>query len=176
MVALLADDFLEFGRSGGVYLKEEVVRGLAVERDRQPSEFTAHGYELRALAVGVLLLTYRTTRRQESVPDLHTLRSSVWKLSIDRWQIAFHQEQPAHSSGFRYSQADRRGPTRQVSTDSKTPSHESTVSNLPKPIPLKPIASMNAAHLSGCVCAPARRSHPAPQLAGKLTPGSVGKR
>ena len=94
VAALLTDDFLEFGRSGGVYGKEEVIRSLAAERSRKPLELTAYGYETRPLAAGVLLLTYRTTRKQEGAPDLHTLRSSVWKLIDGHWQMAFHQGTP----------------------------------------------------------------------------------
>lgn len=95
VAALLADDFLEFGRSGGVYGKEDVIRSLSAEWGRQPSELTAHGYAARLLAADVLLLTYKTTRRQEGTPDLHTLRSSVWKLIDGSWQMVFHQGTPA---------------------------------------------------------------------------------
>ncbi len=96
VAGLLTNDFLEFGRSGGVYGKEEVVRSLAAERGSKPSELTAYGYELRTLAAGVLLLTYRTIRRREDLPELHTLRSSVWKLIAGRWQMAFHQGTPTY--------------------------------------------------------------------------------
>ncbi|WP_425352645.1 DUF4440 domain-containing protein [Methylobacterium terrae] len=94
VAALLTDDFLEFGRSGGVCGKDEVVHSLAAERDCERSELTAYGYELRILAVGVVLLTYRTIRKEEGGPDLHTLRSSVWKLIDGHWQMAFHQGTP----------------------------------------------------------------------------------
>jgi hypothetical protein len=96
VACLLADDFLEFGRSGKVYGKEQVVRSLAAERDSEPSELTAYGYELRTLSAGVLLLTYRTIRRREGLPELHTLRSSVWKLIAGRWQMTFHQGTPTY--------------------------------------------------------------------------------
>ncbi|MCF4126515.1 nuclear transport factor 2 family protein [Methylobacterium sp. SyP6R] len=94
VAALLADDFLEFGRSGGAYGKDEVVRRLAAEQECERSELTAYGYELRTLSAGVVLLTYRTVRKVEGVPDMHTLRSSVWKLIDGNWQMAFHQGTP----------------------------------------------------------------------------------
>ncbi len=92
--ALLADDFLEFGRSGGAYGKDEIVRKLATEQGRERSELTAYGYELRPLSAGVVLLTYRTIRKVEGAPDLHTLRSSIWKLIDSNWQMVFHQGTP----------------------------------------------------------------------------------
>ncbi|BCM84008.1 DUF4440 domain-containing protein [Methylobacterium indicum] len=94
VAALLADDFLEFGRSGAAYGKDEIVRRLATEQGRERSELIAYGYELRILSAGVVLLTYRTVRKVEGAPDLHTLRSSVWKLIDGNWQMAFHQGTP----------------------------------------------------------------------------------
>jgi hypothetical protein len=94
VAALLSDDFLEFGRSGRVYGKQAVVGRLAAECGDEPSELTAYGYELRALASGVFLLTYRTIRKREGAAELHSLRSSIWKLIDGRWQMAFHQGTP----------------------------------------------------------------------------------
>ncbi|MEH3046612.1 nuclear transport factor 2 family protein [Sphingomonas adhaesiva] len=97
--ALLADDFLEFGRSGREYGKAEIVRALATEEVQELRKLTAYGYELRKLAADVLLLTYRTVQRQPGAPDLHTLRSSIWKQVGNRWQMAFHQGTPTGPEG-----------------------------------------------------------------------------
>jgi hypothetical protein len=94
VAALLSDDFLEFGRSGGMYKKEAVLSALAAEGNDEPSELIPYGYELRPLAKEVLLLTYRTVRKREGAAELHTLRSSIWKLIDRRWQMAFHQATP----------------------------------------------------------------------------------
>ncbi|CAM5514297.1 hypothetical protein MAUB1S_08583 [Mycolicibacterium aubagnense] len=91
--ALLADDFLEFGRSGRVYDKKEIVLGLAAEASDPPLELTASGFELKSLAEDVVLLTYRTSR-PDGDRTLHTLRSSIWKFSDGAWRMVFHQGTP----------------------------------------------------------------------------------
>ena len=90
---LIADEFLEFGRSGRTYDKTSVIRMLSEEAAfggsiaPQMRDFMA-----RELAPDVVLLTYRTVGQS---PDdgwaIHTLRSSVWKMIGGRWQIIFHQ-------------------------------------------------------------------------------------
>jgi hypothetical protein len=90
---LIADEFLEFGRSGRTYDKTSVIRMLSEEAAfggsiaPQMRDFMA-----RELAPDVVLLTYRTVGQG---PDdgraIHTLRSSVWKMIGGRWQIIFHQ-------------------------------------------------------------------------------------
>ncbi|HEV2505203.1 MAG TPA: DUF4440 domain-containing protein [Mesorhizobium sp.] len=91
--ALLADDFVEFGRSGRVYDKREIVLSLAAEGSDPPLELAASGFELKSLADDVVLLTYRT-RRLDGDRALHTLRSSIWKFSDGAWRMMFHQGTP----------------------------------------------------------------------------------
>jgi hypothetical protein len=92
---LLAENFVEFGRSGGVHRKEDVVRSLAAE-GAENSQATASNFELTSLADDVVLLTYRSLRTNEDGKELHSLRSSIWKLIGGRWQMIFHQGTPAH--------------------------------------------------------------------------------
>ena len=98
VAALLSDDFLEFGKSGQVFGKEDTVRSLAVEGGELPSDVTAYGYELRTLAKDVVLLTYRSVKKREGFAELHALRSSIWKLIDGRWQLVFHQGTPTPPS------------------------------------------------------------------------------
>jgi hypothetical protein len=83
---LLADEFFEFGSSGTVWYKKDMVSaGIDVRK------LTLHDFELHTLAPDVVLATYRVvdeTRKQ------HTLRSSIWKLKDGRWQMVFHQGTP----------------------------------------------------------------------------------
>lgn len=92
---LLADDFIEFGRSGGVYTKEDVVRSLAAEPIDDQEALSAGDFTLRPLAAGVLLLTYRSFRLTNGTEHRYTLRSSIWKFIDGRWQMAFHQGTPS---------------------------------------------------------------------------------
>ena len=84
--ALLAAEFIEFGSSGRVYDKQQALESLRAETTtrRSLTDFTT-----RLLAPGVVLVTYRALRHDES--PTCSLRSSIWKLTDGRWQIVFHQ-------------------------------------------------------------------------------------
>ena len=76
---LVSDDFVEFGTSGQVYSKADVVAQML-----KAPEVSVNVTELKVLAVSadVALATYRTER---------SLRSSVWKREGMEWRIVFHQ-------------------------------------------------------------------------------------
>jgi hypothetical protein len=64
VAALIAEDFVEFGSSGGVYDKAQVVTALPEEHlEGPPVERAAHDFRVRMLAEGVALVTYRSVRR-----------------------------------------------------------------------------------------------------------------
>ena len=89
---LLADDFIEFGSSGVIYNKQQIIVSLA--REQIMERFTAD-FSVRVLADDVVLLTYRSTRRDPATAEeCHSLRSSIWKLNDARWQMIFHQGTP----------------------------------------------------------------------------------
>ncbi|CAD5300089.1 conserved hypothetical protein [Bosea sp. 62] len=92
---LLADDFVEFGRSGLIYDKLQTVEALAGKADgSERAERTATHFRINQLADGVVLLTYRSTRR-ELGKVARSLRSSIWMWREGRWQMVFHQGTPA---------------------------------------------------------------------------------
>ncbi len=87
MERVLADDFGEFGRSGRVYSRAEV---LAVSDDT--IEATLRDIEVHQLADGVALVTY-VSEVQHEVLDLAN-RASLWVRRDGRWQLRFHQGTP----------------------------------------------------------------------------------
>jgi hypothetical protein len=89
---LLAEDFLEYGSSGSVYRKRDVIDALQHEF---PQLRSLTEFKVVALANDVVLATYRIARQgpPESAPS-HSLRSSVWKLNLGKWQLLFHQGTP----------------------------------------------------------------------------------
>jgi len=89
LVALLADEFIEFASSGRVYTKDDLVAALQAE---SPSVQTTSNFKVALLAPDVALLTY--VIRREATPPAYTLRSSVWQLRGDQWQMVFHQATP----------------------------------------------------------------------------------
>jgi len=100
---LLADDFLEFGSSGRVYGRRDVIDALP---GRSEARFTLEELRVRPLGPGVVLATYRLLRAA-TPPEAarSSLRSSIWRREGKRWRLAFHQGTPigATSRGRRES-------------------------------------------------------------------------
>ena len=86
LLDLLADEFIEFGSSGRVYTKDDLVAVLQAE---SPVVQTTSDLQVTTLAPDVALLTYKIRRHSEPVVD--TLRSSLWRRSNGKWQMVFHQ-------------------------------------------------------------------------------------
>lgn len=82
LALLIADDFVEFGASGGVWTKTDVIADLQNEvfEKRLISDV-----EVRALADDVMLVTYVCHSATTS------LRSSIWRRHGEGWQMTFHQ-------------------------------------------------------------------------------------
>ena len=87
--ALLADDFLEFGSSGRVYNKQQVIAALQQET---PTAISLTDFRARRLAPEIVLVTYRAIRSGSTeTPAAYSLRSSLWQVIDGRWQLIFHQ-------------------------------------------------------------------------------------
>ena len=88
MAALLADNFMEYGRSGRVYDKAAVL-----EMADKPFDglLSLNGFSAKALAPSVALIRYATVLRRSDGNEFHSLRSSIWTRSGQRWQLVFHQ-------------------------------------------------------------------------------------
>ena len=88
LTALLAEDFVEFGASGRVWTRSEVISGLLNESFVTRS---IHDFELRSLATDTVLATYRCACSSADGIESMSLRSSVWRKHSDGWQMEFHQ-------------------------------------------------------------------------------------
>jgi hypothetical protein len=89
VAALLAEDFREFGSSGTVWLREQILDLLASE-DYQPPAMEDFKCEL--IAEGVALVTYQTARIDPQTGHSATvLRSSIWIEESGVWRVRFHQ-------------------------------------------------------------------------------------
>ena len=90
--ALLGEDFIEFGSSGRVFDKHDIIDIL---RSESPARRSLTDFRALPLGPGVVLTTYRATSYGASGEQpIHSLRSSVWRLLDGRWQIVFHQSTP----------------------------------------------------------------------------------
>jgi len=91
--ALLAEDFEEFGSSGGVWTRDEIVSSLATEAYEPPA---LADFRCRLLAPGAALVQYKTERIDAETGRRKTVnRCSIWIEEIGRWRMLFHQGTPA---------------------------------------------------------------------------------
>lgn len=89
VAALLTDDFREFGSSGKVWPREEILELLANET-YQPA--TMEDFRCAWIAEGVALVTYLTVRIDPELGQTYTaLRSSLWTKASGEWRMRFHQ-------------------------------------------------------------------------------------
>lgn len=89
LASLLAEEFREFGSSGRIYTRDEIVNLLSAEF---PWTFSVTDFSVTTPAAGAALVTYQATRHSESLPEeSKSLRSSLWVLRDDRWKMLFHQ-------------------------------------------------------------------------------------
>lgn len=83
MDKLIADEFIEFGRSGKIYNKKDVIQSCSTEETRN---FMVEDFKISELSENVILATYKTIEN-----NVASLRSSIWKLFDHQWKIVFHQ-------------------------------------------------------------------------------------
>lgn len=91
MEMLLHPDFVEFGRSGTRYTRDDILKEFAGSDSVLP-DIHSWQFDLVVLADRVALLTYLSAHL-DTGRNLyrHTLRSSVWVLTEVGWQMGFHQ-------------------------------------------------------------------------------------
>jgi hypothetical protein len=90
LAPLLADDFLEFGKSGRVFLKADTLLRLPEEKDDW--SYKLSDFTIRRLAENVVLATYRIVTSGKESAESRSLRSSIWKREADgQWRLTFHQ-------------------------------------------------------------------------------------
>jgi hypothetical protein len=93
VLELLAEDFVEFGASGRIWSRDQIVELLATEDFQRPA---LEAFECNLLTPAVALVTYRTVRTEAQTGTRTTaLRSSIWIEHDGKWRVRFHQGTPA---------------------------------------------------------------------------------
>jgi len=86
---LLTEDFVEFGSSGRVWTRNQILELLETE-DYQPPAM--EDFKCALIADTVALVTYRTVCADAITSDkAATLRSSLWIRKSGTWRVRFHQ-------------------------------------------------------------------------------------
>ncbi len=91
--ALLADAFIEFGSSGRVWNKASIIESM--QREEVDQQITVEDFAALQLAPDVVLVTYISKKDAG-----FTLRSSIWKRCVGKWQMIFHQGTRGAESPF----------------------------------------------------------------------------
>ena len=86
--ARFAPDFVEFGRSGRVYNRAQIIR-----TDKHPIEASLQNFTLVELDENSVLVTYNSMAVFDGVHE-HARRSSIWSRSPAGWVMRFHQGTP----------------------------------------------------------------------------------
>ncbi|MFO1352310.1 MAG: DUF4440 domain-containing protein [Gammaproteobacteria bacterium] len=93
---LLHPRFREFGRSGRIYAKAEIL----AEFSDHPQTYAvwSQDFQVEPLSKEYALLTYRSAHlNPEGKLERYTNRSSLWQLTEHGWQMLFHQGTPAET-------------------------------------------------------------------------------
>lgn len=87
---LLAEDFYEFGSSGNVWTKADILTRLPAENKSAPA-IESRDFSMRKIAADTFFVTYISFRTIEGIEERTALRSSLWKKTGSGWQMIFHQ-------------------------------------------------------------------------------------
>jgi hypothetical protein len=86
--SLLVPEFREYGSSGRVYSKTEIIDQLQSEPS---TNFSLKNFEIQHLSDQIVLVTYRAVKQNPGSLPVESLRSSIWVFRDERWQMLFHQ-------------------------------------------------------------------------------------
>ncbi|SEO96119.1 Protein N-acetyltransferase, RimJ/RimL family [Amphibacillus marinus] len=86
---LLAEDFVEFGTSGEVYSKRDIINFFNHEQQELESMIEISHFQVKALSPGIVQATFQT--REPLNRNRLANRSSLWRKSTGNWQMFFHQ-------------------------------------------------------------------------------------
>ena len=81
--SIIADDFMEFGSSGKIFYKKDVVETVL---KRSHNNMKISDFKIKLIEENTALATYRGIKKESE-----TLRSSIWKFKGGSWHIIFHQ-------------------------------------------------------------------------------------
>ncbi len=86
---LIANDFYEFGSSGNVWTKKDILSRLPQEKSEL--QIFSRDYQIKELSTGIYLVTYISFRKNGEREERVALRSSIWRKISSGWEMVFHQ-------------------------------------------------------------------------------------
>jgi hypothetical protein len=95
---VLADEFVEFGKSERSFNKAAVIAALRDEGGTPTVTLAMDNIQTLRLSADVILLTYALNPAHKETAAIPSLRSSIWTRRNKNWQLVFHQGTPAAES------------------------------------------------------------------------------
>ena len=92
--ARFSQDFIEFGRSGRVYNRDEIIR---TDKHSIDATIPLPGLAFRQIDKDTVLLTYNSEAVYNGVRE-YARRSSIWSRTLSGWVMRFHQGTPCHQA------------------------------------------------------------------------------
>lgn len=92
---VIADDFFEFGRSGRVYAREEII---SMPNGPINAVLPLADFRIRLLDENVAQVTYNGAVIGANGIVFKSRRSSIWSRTPDGWRMRFHQGTPYSDS------------------------------------------------------------------------------
>ena len=89
---LLTDDFKEYGSSGLVYTKQDVLERLPLNTNKVV--YVVSDFEIKSLSEDIVMANFKTDRIINDTEKLQSLRTSLWRKEGNSWKMFFHQGTP----------------------------------------------------------------------------------
>ena len=86
---LLADDFKEFGSSGLVYTKQNVLERLPSNTDN--TVYVVSDFKITILSENIVMANFKANRTINNTETVSSLRTSLWRNENGVWKMFFHQ-------------------------------------------------------------------------------------
>ena len=86
---LLADDFQEFGSSGLIYDKKDILERLP--QNVMDIVYIVSDFNTKIISLDVVQTTFKTERVTNGIDKVYSFRSSLWRKTNSSWEIFFHQ-------------------------------------------------------------------------------------
>lgn len=89
---LISDDLIEFGSSGQIYTRKDVLNNLPVSPE---IKFIMTDFKIKILSSDIIQSLFKTEKiNQETGSKTHSIRSSLWRNEKGKWKMLFHQGTP----------------------------------------------------------------------------------
>lgn len=85
---LISDKFIEYGSSGKIYTKNDIIQMLV---DSNIEQYLIYDFSIRKMGDNYVQSLYKTKKEIGDGTYMYSLRSSIWENQNNRWQIIFHQ-------------------------------------------------------------------------------------